>query len=75
MNRLMRLLCVNLWIPWYRRSRPRASENDDGGALVASHGRCRLRGWWIGGDDVGGGRIDAWWGNVSAHGMGWVQCQ
>lgn len=70
MNQLMQPLCVNLWVPLYRHSRPRAFENDDGGALAFFRSHCRLRDWWSGGDDVGGERIGAWWGNVSAHGMG-----
>ena len=71
MNRLMCLLSESLWIPWCRRSRPRAFENDDDGARVYSRIHCRWTDWWSDGGDVGGGRIDVWWGNVTAHVKGW----
>ena len=43
MNRLMRLWCVSPYVLSYRRYRPHAFENGDGGALAASRTRCRLR--------------------------------
>lgn len=68
----MRLWCVSLCILSCPRFRPRAFENDGGGALVVFRVRCRLKDWWSGGDDVDGEWIGVWWGNVSAPGMGWI---